>query len=170
MGLLGSWLARRCRAVQASPQLGSSDHVKTILELVRRAVHSQRLCRREVSDRPTARRVAGANWSEHEIFGIHLAVEEALVNAIRHGNRLDENKLVRVWFRLATNRLKVEIADEGPGFDPLRLADPTASENIECPCGRGVLLMRNYMNRVEYNDSGNRVVMEKDRGDERATA
>jgi serine/threonine-protein kinase RsbW len=104
-----------------------------------------------------------ANWSEHDIFGVHLAVEEALVNAILHGNRLDKSKQVRIVFRLFEQRLRIEIADEGSGFDPGRLPDPTASENLERPCGRGVLLMRNFMSLVEFNDLGNRVVMEKER-------
>jgi serine/threonine-protein kinase RsbW len=112
----------------------------------------------------------GAQWSEHEIFGIHLAVEEALVNAIRHGNGLDASKMVSARFRLSRDRLEVEITDEGNGFNPARLPDPTANENIEAPCGRGVLLMRNFMNRVEYNDRGNRVVMEKRRDGQRASA
>jgi serine/threonine-protein kinase RsbW len=111
-----------------------------------------------------------AQWTEHEIFGVHLAVEEALVNAIRHGNGLDENKLVHVRFRLAPERLWVEIIDEGTGFDPDQLPDPTEIDNIECPCGRGVLLMRNFMNRVEYHDRGSRVVMEKERDSKRASA
>lgn len=111
-----------------------------------------------------------AQWSEHEIFGVHLAVEEALVNAIRHGNGLDESKYVRAKFQLSADRLWVEIMDEGAGFDPEELPDPTDYDNIECPCGRGVLLMRNFMNRVEYNDRGNRVVMEKHRDEKRASA
>ncbi len=114
--------------------------------------------------------LAGAQWSEHEIFGIHLAVEEALVNAIRHGNGLDPKKLVSARFRLSRERLEVEITDEGNGFNPAKLPDPTADEHIEAPCGRGVLLMRNFMNRVEYNDRGNRVVMEKRRDGQRASA
>jgi serine/threonine-protein kinase RsbW len=111
-----------------------------------------------------------AQWSEHEIFGVHLAVEEALVNAIRHGNGLDESKYVRANFRLSADHLWVEIMDEGAGFDPEELPDPTDYDNIECPCGRGVLLMRNFMSRVEYNDRGNRVVMEKHRDGKRASA
>jgi serine/threonine-protein kinase RsbW len=114
--------------------------------------------------------LAGAQWSEHEIFGIHLAVEEALVNAIRHGNGLDPSKMVSARFRLSRDRLEVEITDEGNGFNPAKLPDPTDSENIEAPCGRGVLLMRNFMNRVEYNDRGNRVIMEKRRDGQRASA
>ena len=111
-----------------------------------------------------------AGWSEHEVFGVHLAVEEAVVNAIRHGNGLDENKQVRVGFRLSADRFWVEISDEGNGFNPEQLPDPTLTDNIESPCGRGVLLMRNFMSRVEFHDRGNRVVMEKHRDGRRASA
>jgi serine/threonine-protein kinase RsbW len=106
-----------------------------------------------------------AQWNEHEIFGVHLAVEEALVNAIRHGNKLDESKSVRVHCKISVERLWIQIADEGRGFDPKRIPDPTADENLETPGGRGVLLMKNFMSRVEYNEAGNCVVMEKHRGD-----
>ncbi len=111
-----------------------------------------------------------AQWNEHEIFGVHLAVEEALVNAIRHGNGLDESKNVRVLCKLSRERLWIQISDEGRGFDPLCLPDPTACENLEAPCGRGVLLMKNFMSRVEYNEAGNCVVMEKHRGPSRNSA
>ncbi len=104
-----------------------------------------------------------AQWGEHEIFGVHLAVEEALVNAIRHGNGLDESKSVRVHFKLSSERLWIQISDEGRGFDPRRLPDPTSADNLETPSGRGVLLMKNFMSRVEYNEAGNCVVMEKHR-------
>jgi serine/threonine-protein kinase RsbW len=104
-----------------------------------------------------------AQWGEHEIFGVHLAVEEALVNAIRHGNGLDESKSVRVHCKLSGERLWIQITDEGRGFDPRRIPDPTAEENLETPGGRGVLLMKNFMSRVEYNEAGNCVVMEKHR-------
>ena len=111
-----------------------------------------------------------AEWNEHEIFGVHLAVEEALVNAIRHGNRLDEKKQVRVHWKLSREHLWIQISDEGPGFDPRCLPDPTAEENLETPCGRGVLLMKNFMSRVEYNEAGNCVVMEKQRNHSRNSA
>jgi serine/threonine-protein kinase RsbW len=111
-----------------------------------------------------------ARWSDHEVFGVHLAVEEAVVNAIRHGNGLDANKQVRVGFRLSAELFWVEISDEGNGFNPEQLPDPTDTDNIEAPCGRGVLLMRNFMSRVEFHDRGNRVVMEKHRDGQRASA
>ncbi|HEY2881143.1 MAG TPA: ATP-binding protein [Pirellulales bacterium] len=102
-------------------------------------------------------------WSEADIFGIHLAVEEALVNAIRHGNDSDQSKQVHVVCKLASHRLRVEIADEGAGFDPNEVPDCTREENWHRPSGRGIMLMRNYMSRVEYLDGGHRVVMERDR-------
>jgi serine/threonine-protein kinase RsbW len=109
------------------------------------------------------RELARHEWSDHEIFGIHLAAEEALVNAIRHGNRSDRSKQVHVVCKLGPKRVLLEIADEGPGFNPAQVPDCTAEENMLRPSGRGILLMRNYMSRVEYIDGGNRVVLEKHR-------
>jgi len=103
-------------------------------------------------------------WIQHDIFSVHLALEEALVNAIRHGNRLDESKQVHVACRMSPDLVQIEITDEGEGFDPSAIPDPTDPDNIEAPSGRGIMLMRNFMSRVEYNDAGNRVVMEKERG------
>jgi serine/threonine-protein kinase RsbW len=100
-------------------------------------------------------------WAEHEIFGIHMAVEEALVNAIRHGNGSDSAKQVHFICKLGPQRILIEITDEGPGFCPEAVPDCTAEENLERPSGRGIMLMRNYMTRVEYVDGGCRVVMEK---------
>ncbi len=104
-----------------------------------------------------------SEWSEREIFGVHLAVEEALVNAIRHGNRSDENKQVRVNCKLEGDHLQLEIVDEGRGFDPGEVPDCTDAQFIHRPNGRGIMLMRKYMSRVEYMDGGHRVVMEKRR-------
>ncbi len=104
-----------------------------------------------------------AQWSEREIFGVHMAVEEALVNAIQHGNQEDPAKRVRVRFYASDCKLRIEITDEGPGFIPTAVADPTTEEFIEKPHGRGLLLMRSYMNKVQYVGCGNQVVMEKRR-------
>jgi len=105
-----------------------------------------------------------AKWPEQDIFGVHLAVEEALINAIMHGNRMDKSKRVRIAYRLQPDRLSIEIVDEGSGFDPEGVPDPTQPDNRYSPSGRGVLLMRNFMSRVEFSDRGKRVVMEKLRG------
>ena len=107
--------------------------------------------------------LAAQEWGEHELHGVHLALEEALVNAIRHGNRSDKNKRVHVECKLSPSRLWVQIQDEGPGFNPEEVPDPTSPDRLEVPSGRGIMLMRAFMSRVEYNDIGNCVVMEKER-------
>ena len=100
-------------------------------------------------------------FSEIEIFSIKLALEEAIVNAIKHGNQMDRGKSVRISYRVLPHRFDVKIVDEGPGFDPEDVPDPTAPENLERPCGRGLLLMRHYMNEIQYLNNGNTVVMSK---------
>lgn len=109
------------------------------------------------------RQLEEVEWVQDELFGVHLAVEEALVNAIRHGNCEDAQKQVRFSCRLSAERLLIEIEDEGHGFDPGDVPDPTEDENLEIPSGRGIMLMRSFMTRVEYNEAGNRVIMEKSR-------
>jgi serine/threonine-protein kinase RsbW len=101
------------------------------------------------------------HYSPHEIFGIKLALEEALVNATKHGNQMDRSKTVQVAYRITPERFDVLVADQGSGFDPAEVPDPTAVENLERPSGRGVMLMKHYMNEVGYNESGNSVYMTK---------
>jgi serine/threonine-protein kinase RsbW len=98
---------------------------------------------------------------DHDIFSIRLALEEALVNAIKHGNQMDRAKKVQISYRLLADRFEVAIVDEGEGFDPCDVPDPTAIENLERPCGRGLMLMRHYMSDVQYNARGNAVTMSK---------
>jgi serine/threonine-protein kinase RsbW len=99
--------------------------------------------------------------SDHDVFSIKLALEEALVNAIKHGNQLDRSKKVHVAYRLLADRFEIHISDEGCGFDPTDVPDPTAAENLERPCGRGLMLMRHYMSEVAFNARGNAVTMSK---------
>jgi serine/threonine-protein kinase RsbW len=101
------------------------------------------------------------HWARRDIFGVNLAVHEALDNAISHGNALDENKHVRFMCRVSPKKIRVEITDEGPGFDPDSLPDPTSPNHLGCPGGRGVLLMRAFMSHVEFCDHGNHIVLEK---------
>lgn len=102
-------------------------------------------------------------WSQEDIFGIHLAAEEALVNAAVHGNKLDASKQVHVECHVSPDLVRLTITDEGAGFDPEAVPDCTLAERLECPNGRGVMLMRSFMTRVEYNAKGNSVVLEKRR-------
>jgi serine/threonine-protein kinase RsbW len=103
------------------------------------------------------------HWGCHDIFGVHLAVDEALANAILHGNALDETKHVRFCCWLSPQKVRVEITDEGHGFEPDSLPDPTDPAHLDRPHGRGVMLMRAFMSRIEFHDRGNHVVLEKDR-------
>ena len=105
-------------------------------------------------------------WGEQDTFGIHLAVEEALVNAIKHGNGADPAKNVRMVSKVSASHVRVEITDEGHGFDPAAVPDPTEDENLEAPSGRGLMLMNSFMSHVEFNAVGNCVVMEKVRSQE----
>jgi serine/threonine-protein kinase RsbW len=99
--------------------------------------------------------------SPRDAFGIKFALEEAVVNAIKHGNQMDGAKKVRVHYWLSTRFFAVRVSDEGGGFDPGDVPDPTAVENLERPCGRGLMLMRHYMTEVVYNATGNCVAMTK---------
>lgn len=100
-------------------------------------------------------------FAPRDVFGVRLALEEALVNAIKHGNKMDPTKNVRVRWRLDNEYIRVSVEDEGPGFDVSQVPDPTDDENIDKPGGRGIMLMRAFMSVVEYNDTGNRLTIEK---------
>jgi serine/threonine-protein kinase RsbW len=102
-----------------------------------------------------------AEWSEHDVHGVHLSVEEALVNAIKHGNNEDPDTSVHVVFKVSAAEILIQITDQGEGFDPHEVPDPTLDENLAVPSGRGLMLMKAFMSVVHYNDKGNQVIMEK---------
>jgi serine/threonine-protein kinase RsbW len=129
---------------------------------VERTIPSKRGAGRTIIDEVLAQ-LEHRQWSPHESFSVRMALEEAIVNAIKHGNQLDGRKKVRIVCKMSAARLWIRISDEGRGFDPRQVPDPTDPENLEMPSGRGIMLMRSYMNRVEYNDVGNVVEMEKER-------
>lgn len=86
-----------------------------------------------------------------------VALSEAVNNAIRHGNKLDESKSVDIVFNHEGDKFKFTIRDEGKGFDYNNVPDPTSPENIEKPDGRGIFLMRNLANEVNFMDKGSTV-------------
>jgi anti-sigma regulatory factor (Ser/Thr protein kinase) len=123
---------------------------------------------------------------EGERLRVGVALEEALLNAAYHGNLEVSSTLreqdhlayyetarqrageppycqrgIEVDVELCEDRIRYIIRDEGPGFDPSSLPDPTDPSNVDRPCGRGLLLMRTFMDDVEYNSSGNEVTMIK---------
>ena len=101
------------------------------------------------------------NWKEEDLFGVHLALEEAIMNAIKHGNQNDATKLVELEFKATEAVLYIRVTDQGVGFDPSEVPDPTDDENLEVPSGRGIMLMRHFMTTVDYENSGTTVVLEK---------
>lgn len=94
-------------------------------------------------------------------FAIRIALEEAIVNAIKHGNRLDRSKKVKIEARVSPTRAEIVIEDEGEGFDRARVPDPCCAENLHKCSGRGILLIESYMNS-EWSQGGRRVRMVKE--------
>lgn len=92
-------------------------------------------------------------------LNFRVGVTEALANAVIYGNRGDPDKTVRVEVSLDSERVEVCVIDQGEGFDPERVPDPTAPENITRPGGRGLFLIRHLMDELEFNDRGNAVRM-----------
>jgi len=102
------------------------------------------------------------SYPSRDVFAVRLSFEEGLANAIKHGNLLDESKLVRVTCRIDASRLRIQIQDQGAGFEPDAVPDPTQEEFIERPTGRGLLLIRAYMDHCEFIDRGRCLIMERE--------
>lgn len=106
-----------------------------------------------------SRRVKQLTGDKDAAFRVKLCLEEALTNAMRHGNRLDRRLKVSVKITLTPSRIVIDIRDQGKGFDHARVPDPTTPERSAKPSGRGVFLMRKLMDSVRYFDKGRRVVL-----------
>jgi len=89
-------------------------------------------------------------FDDESMHYMTVAVRESVVNAVKHGNKNDESKRVAVEFVLHPDALEFRVQDEGPGFDPERVADPVAPENVMRPDGRGIFFMRQFMDEVSY--------------------
>jgi len=99
-----------------------------------------------------------AGLKDAAIFAVRLAIEEAITNAFVHGHEgLASDVPVLVEYRVQNGEIQIAIEDQGPGFVPEKLPDPTLVENLSKPFGRGVMLMRAYMTEVLFNARGNRV-------------
>lgn len=92
-------------------------------------------------------------------FNFRVGLTEALANAMLYGNGHDPAKRVKVEITLGDGRLEARVTDQGNGFDPSRVPDPTAPDNLGKPCGRGVFLMRKLLDEVWFNDRGNQVTL-----------
>lgn len=103
------------------------------------------------------------DYNMRDIFAMRLSLEEAITNAIKHGNGSDPDKRVSVIASVSDQKLRVEVQDEGTGFDPDDVPDPTEDDFIDRPCGRGLMLMRAYLDFVEFSDGGRKITMERER-------
>jgi anti-sigma regulatory factor (Ser/Thr protein kinase) len=101
-----------------------------------------------------ANEVLNLTGSQEAAFNVKLALEEALTNAMRHGNALNPALEVSVAIQADEESIALQVHDQGKGFDYERLPDPTAAEFVDRPCGRGVFLMRKLMDSIEYYDGG----------------
>lgn len=104
-------------------------------------------------------------YTQDDVFAVHLALEEAFLNAVKHGNKMDPSKKVMLAYSVDDEKVEVRMVDEGRGFDPRSIPDPRVGKNLYRPEGRGLLLMNAYMDVVEYNERGNglRMVRYKNR-------
>ena len=109
-------------------------------------------------------RVIGAverhNYPKASVFALKLSLHEALMNAFKHGHKeLPASVPITLHFVVDDAKVLMEIEDQGPGFNPDDVPDPTLEENIERGSGRGLLLIKAYMSKVEYNKRGNKLTM-----------
>jgi len=103
-------------------------------------------------------------------FAVRLAMEEAIVNGFKHGNKDAVDSTVRVEWEAKPDAVTVSIEDSGPGYAPDAVPDPTEPDRLEIPSGRGLMLMRAYMSKIWHNERGNRVTMVYEKPDEKAAA
>lgn len=101
-------------------------------------------------------------YDDDTIFAIKLAFEEAVTNAVKHGNCNDRCKHVHLRYYVDPQRVVFMVRDEGCGFRPQDVPDPTADENLERPSGRGLMLMQSYMTKVRYGENGREVWLLKE--------
>ena len=92
-------------------------------------------------------------FADEAIFGIDMAVREALANAVKHGNKLDESKEVEITLIRTGEALEIFVRDFGEGFDVREVPDPTNPENLLKASGRGILFMHNFVDKVEWEEA-----------------
>ena len=107
------------------------------------------------------KRIPQLNEDKDTLFNIKLALHEAIINAVKHGNKMNRNLPVQVDIKKDEGQIIIQVKDQGDGFDYKNLPDPITPENIEKLNGRGLFLIQNAMDRVEYADGGRIIKMVK---------
>jgi serine/threonine-protein kinase RsbW len=119
----------------------------------------------EVAERMLLDLCKQAGLDGEEEYWIVTALREAVANAVRHGNRAEPEREVRVDYAVDGNTFTICVEDQGDGFEPSEVPDPTDPENLLRPSGRGIFYMQQFMNHVEFSrapDGGTRVLMVKE--------
>ena len=124
----------------------------------------EQLCRKLLDE------ASKQGFEREDLFAIHLALEEAFLNAVKHGNKMDPNKKVYIKYLITPQKFDISVGDDGCGFNPSSVPDPREGDNLYKSSGRGLLLMRSYMDTVEYNKQGNCVHMVKFRENTKSKA
>ena len=109
------------------------------------------------------------DFNEDAFFAVKLALDEAVTNAIKHGNQLDPDKQVEVRAEVDAEQVMIQIRDEGPGFDRTTVPDPTLEENLDKCSGRGLLLIEAYMHEVAWSPDGRTITMTRQNNDQPPT-
>lgn len=91
-----------------------------------------------------------AGFADDALFGIDMAVREALANAVKHGNKLDASKEVEITLATVASGMEIAVRDYGEGFDVSEVPDPTDPENLLKASGRGILFMHNFVDKIEW--------------------
>lgn len=119
----------------------------------------------EVAERALVDLCHRAGCAEDEEYWLVTALREAVANAVRHGNQQDPGRVVKITYEIVNSTVTIRVEDEGEGFDPEDIPDPTDPENLLRPSGRGIFYMRQFMNRVDFDPTpagGTAVVMVKE--------
>lgn len=102
-------------------------------------------------------------FSEDECDNISIGLTEVINNAIIHGNKFDKNKTVKIIFTITSDELKIEVSDQGEGFDPNKIDNPLEPENLLKEHGRGIFILKAVMDSVDFlfSSEGTKVIMVK---------
>jgi serine/threonine-protein kinase RsbW len=143
------------------PESNSGPENDTLSELLDRSIAADPEAAAAVVD-TISETLARLDVPEQKRFEVALAVQEALANAVVHGCGNDSSKQVRCQMKSAPNgRIVIIVTDPGPGFSPDQLSDPHGSDNLNADHGRGVYLIRQLMDEVQFARTGNEIRMWK---------
>jgi serine/threonine-protein kinase RsbW len=145
---------------RAHPTAGARDSADRGGGMTKVTIATDFVASRELQKRILDEVVANG-FHDNALFAIKLSLEEAMHNAVKHGNKQKEDKNIHVEYSITPKRAEIVIEDEGTGFEPMDVPDPTDDENLIKCSGRGILLIKAYMNEVEYSRGGRRLRMMK---------